>query len=298
LADRSICHPVVLGPADEVREVADRAGVSLDGVELIDPQSEAEEGRRGRFVEELFLMRQRKGVTHRTADKLLSSRRYFGMMMVRQGDADGLVSGVGMHYPETIRPALEVLGLQPGARVCAGMHMMLLDDRTLFFADTTVNIAPNAETLAEIALQCAHEVARLGIEPRVAMLSFSNFGSNKDPRALAVRRATELVRAQRPNLVVDGEMQVDPAVDPALAGAEFPFSAIQGDANVLVFPSLEAANVAYKLMMRVGGAEAIGPILLGMRYPINVLQRGSTTEQVVNMAAYTGVQAQLQDRLV
>ncbi len=298
LADRNIVHPVVLGPEAAVRAVADQAGVSLDGVEVIDNMSAAEDERRGRFVDQLFRMRQRKGVTREIAVKDIDRKRFFGMMMLRNGDADGLVSGIGMHYPATIRPALQILGLKEGSQVCAGMYMMLLEGRTLFFADTTVNIEPSAEELAEIALLCAHEVARLGMTPRVAMLSFSNFGSNNDPRAGKVRRATELVRAQRPSLTVDGEMQVDPAINPAVAKGAFPFSQIQGDANILVFPGLEAANVAYKLLMGVGGAEAIGPILLGMRYPVNVLQRGSSSEEVVNMAAYTAVQAQLQGRLV
>jgi malate dehydrogenase (oxaloacetate-decarboxylating)(NADP+) len=298
LVDRRIAQPVVLGPRAKVEAVADKVGISLDGVELVDHQSEAEAERRERFEDELFRMRQRKGVTRQTAAKAMDRKRNYGMMMVRNGDVDGLVSGVGMHYPETIKPALQILGLEEGARVCAGMYMMLLDDRTLFFADTTVNIDPSAEELAEIAVLCANEVSQLGFEPRVAMLSFSNFGSNKDPRASKVRKATALVRTLKPDLVVDGEMQVDPAVDPALAEAEFPFSEIQGDANILVFPSLEAANVAYKLMMRVGGAEAIGPILLGMRYPVNVLQRGCSVDEVVNMAAYTGLQAQMQGRLI
>ena len=297
LADRGIVQPVVLGPEDEVRQVAEQAGVSLEGVELIDNMGAAERARRKSFVDDLFGMRQRKGMTRQTATKAINRKRNYGMMMVRNGDVDGLVAGVGLHYPETIRPALQILGLKEGAKICAGMYMMLLDERTLFFADTTVNIDPTAEQLAEIAVLCAHEVKRLGMTPRVAMLSFSNFGSNDHSRARKVRRATELVRAQRPTLAVDGEMQVDPAVDQALAGAEFPFSQIQGDANILVFPSLEAANVAYKLMARVGGAEAVGPILLGMRHPVNVLQRGASSEEVVNMAAYTAVQAQVQSRL-
>jgi malate dehydrogenase (oxaloacetate-decarboxylating)(NADP+) len=235
-------------------------------------------------------MRQRRGITERTAKKLLLDPIYFGMMMLRNGQTDGLVAGTSLNYQDTIRPALRIIGLQPETRVTAGMYMILQRDRTVFFADTTVNITPDADTLAEIALLTATEVAHLGFTPRVAMVSFSNFGSSTHPLAQKVRQATEIVRNRAPHLSIDGEMQIDPALDPDLAHAEFPFSEIQGDANILVFPSLESANVAYKLMTRLGEAEAIGPILLGMNKPVNVLSRGCSSEDVFNMAAYTVAQ--------
>ena len=215
----------------------------------------------------------------------------YGMMMVRTGDADGLVAGVSMNYPDTIRPALQIIGLKPGRKVTAGMYMILQKERTLFFADTTVNIDPDPETLAEIALMTAEEVRRFDVEPRIAMLSFSNFGSNEHPQASKVRKALKIIRERAPNLVVEGEMQVDPALDSGLAREEFPFSAIQGDANVLVFPELSSANMAYKLMMHAGGAEAVGPILLGMDRPITVCPRGASAEAVFNMATYTVMSA-------
>ena len=216
---------------------------------------------------------------------------HFGMMLLKEGYADGLVCGVSMNYQETIRPALQIIGLREGVRVTAGMYMILQKERTLFFADTTVNIDPSAEKLAEIALLTAAEVRRFGLTPRVAMLSFSNFGSNSHPLARKVREATRILHERAPDLIVDGEMQVDVAVDPTLASSEFPFASIQGDANVLIFPSLESANVAYKLMQRIGSAEVVGPILLGMAKPIHVLARGSTSEAVYNMASYTCLEA-------
>ena len=213
------------------------------------------------------------------------------MLMLQQGDTDGLVAGMSMNYQDTIRPALRIIGLQPNTQVTAGMYMILQRNRTVFFADTTVNIEPDAQTLAQIALLTAEEVKNLGWEPRVAMVSFSNFGSSSHPLALKVRQATRMVRETNPDLIVDGEMQIDPALDPDLAKEEFPFSDVLGDANILVFPSLESANVAYKLMTKLGEAEAIGPILLGMHKPVNVLPRGCSSEDALNMAAYTVVQS-------
>ena len=255
-------------------------------------------GRYEAYAEQYYQQRCRRGRTRLDCQLLMKQPRVYGPMMVRMGDAESVLGGVTTHYPDAIRPFIRVLGTTRPDGIVAGMYMLVFKDNVFFFADCTVNVRPDAAQLASIALMTAAHVRALGYEPRVAMLSFSNFGSNNDPRAGKVRRATELVRAQRPSLTVDGEMQVDPAINPAVAKGAFPFSQIQGDANILVFPGLEAANVAYKLLMGVGGAEAIGPILLGMRYPVNVLQRGSSSEEVVNMAAYTAVQAQLQGRLV
>jgi malate dehydrogenase (oxaloacetate-decarboxylating)(NADP+) len=220
------------------------------------------------------------------------NNNYFGAMMVRMGDADGFIAGVSQHYPETIRPALQIIRTRPGVdRVC-GLYVIATSKDVYFFADTTVNIEPTAEHLAEIAILSA-EVARwFNIEPRVAMLSFSNFGSTRHPLAEKVRRATALVKQRAQHLVVDGEMMADTAVVPELATADYPFSRVKGDANVLIFPSLEAGNIAYKLMMRWGDAEALGPILMGMAKPVHVLARGCSVEEIVNMAAIAVVHAQ------
>jgi malate dehydrogenase (oxaloacetate-decarboxylating)(NADP+) len=246
-----------------------------------------------RYEEELFRMRQRKGVSQEMARNLVTRRNYFGSMMVHMGDADGLVSGLTAGYPETLRPALEVIGPRPGVRRVAGMYMLVLKEKVYFFGDATVNINPSAEDLAEIAILCANGVRRFDIEPRVALISFSNFGSARHPESEKVRKAVDILRLREPDIVADGEMQADTAVTPAILEEHFPFSRIKdGGANVLIFPNLEAGNVAYKLVQRLGGAEAIGPILLGMRKPVHLLQYGGFNEvDVVNMTAIAAVDA-------
>jgi malate dehydrogenase (oxaloacetate-decarboxylating)(NADP+) len=288
--EQRIAHPVLLGRRDRIRRTADQLGISLDGIELIDPREQ--EDQQERYAHELFLRRQRKGVTLGEARDRLNRPIHYGCMMVREGDADGLVAGEDMYYPDTIRPALETVGTSPGVRHVAGLHIVVLESNLLFFADTTVNIDPDAETLAEIAILASRFVRRLGIEPRVAMLSFSNFGSVRHPHSDRVRRATEHVRELDPALEIDGEMQVDAAVLPDMLRKNYPFSQLQSEANVLVFPDLNAANIAFKLMHRLGGAEAIGPILLGMDRPIHVLQRGSTAAEIMHLTALAVVDAQ------
>jgi len=212
--------------------------------------------------------------------------------MVLEGDADGLIAGQEVSYPETIRPALQVIGTAPEIEHVAGLYMMVLQQDLMFFADTTVNIEPDAETLAEIALLSAEFVRRLGIEPHMALLSFSNFGSARHPQSDKVQRATQIVKQRDPSLMVDGEMQADAAVMPSILQKSFPFSTLQQQANVLIFPDLNSANIAYKLLWRVGGAEAIGPILLGMARPVHVLQRASEAADIVNLTAIAVVDAQ------
>jgi malate dehydrogenase (oxaloacetate-decarboxylating)(NADP+) len=214
-------------------------------------------------------------------------------MMVARGEADALIAGLKQHYPDTIRPALQVIPLAPGRRRVAGMYMLITQHKDVYFlADTTVNIEPSAEDLAEIAMMAAAKAREFDVEPRVAMLSFSNFGSARHPLSEKVRRAAELVRSLEPNLAIDGEMQADTAVVPEILEQTFPFSRLKGGANVLVCPNLESGNIAYKLLMRIGGAEAIGPILMGPSRPIHVLQRGCEVTDIVNMAAIAVVDAQ------
>jgi malate dehydrogenase (oxaloacetate-decarboxylating)(NADP+) len=207
-------------------------------------------------------------------------------MMVKQNDADGLLSGVTQSYPDTIRPFLEVVGARKNMRI-AGVYMMLFKDRIFFLADTTVNIEPTASDLADIAICAAEEARFFDVDPKVAMLSFSNFGSNNHPLSLKVREAVRLVKLRRPDILVDGEMQGDTAVVPEIVNETFPFCELKGGANVLIFPDLQSANICYKLLQRIGGAEAIGPILVGMNKPINVLQRSSDVDEIVNMAMIT-----------
>jgi malate dehydrogenase (oxaloacetate-decarboxylating)(NADP+) len=217
---------------------------------------------------------------------------YFGAMMLHLGEADGFVAGVSQHYPETIRPALQIIRTRANVHRVCGVYVIITKKEVYFFADTTVNIEPAAEELAEIATLAAEVAREFNVEPRVAMLSFSNFGSTRHPLTEKVRVATELVKQQFPELMVDGEMMADTAVVPEIIEEEYQFSSLKGGANVLVFPDLGAANIAYKLMMRIGGAEALGPILMGLSKPVHVLQRGATVEEIVNMAAIAVVHAQ------
>ncbi|HEX8905407.1 MAG TPA: NADP-dependent malic enzyme, partial [Longimicrobiaceae bacterium] len=285
-----IARPILVGRPERIRETAAALGVSLEGIRIVDRL--ADEERLERYAQTLWSRRQRKGMTLADARGEVRRAITFGMMMVREGEADGLVAGEDLHYPETIRPALEAIGTAPGVRHVAGLYMMVLEREILFFADTTVNIEPDAETLAEIATLAAQFVRRLGLTPRVAMLSFSNFGSAPHPSSDRVRRATELVRSLDPGLEVDGEMQADTAVLDELRQELYPFSTLRGRPNVLIFPDPDAANIAYKLMMRLGGAEAFGPILLGMAHPVHVLQRASEAAEIANLTAVAVVDAQ------
>jgi malate dehydrogenase (oxaloacetate-decarboxylating)(NADP+) len=285
-----IARPILVGRPERIRDTAAALGVSLEGVRIVDRL--ADEERLERYAQTLYARRHRKGMTLADARGEVRRAITFGLMMVREGEADGLVAGEDLHYPETIRPALQAIGTAPGVKHVAGLYMMVLEREILFFADTTVNIEPDAETLAEIATLAAAFVRRLGLEPRVAMLSFSNFGSAPHPRSAKVRRATELVRSLDPGLEVDGEMQADIAVLDGLRHELYPFSTLRGRPNVLIFPDLDSANIAYKLMMRLGGAEAFGPILLGMAHPVHVLQRASEAAEIANLTAVAVVDAQ------
>jgi malate dehydrogenase (oxaloacetate-decarboxylating)(NADP+) len=294
LVDERIAHPVLLARREAVAARLAELDVPEGAVTVIDYQVS---DRFEEYARELHLIRRRDGVTLEDAHQLMRVRRnYFGTMMVRLGHADGLISGLTQHYPDTIRPALQIVGTRDGVRRVSGAYILLLKERIFFLADTTVNITPTAEDLAEIAVLTAEFARRFAIEPRVAMLSFSSFGSNKHSEALKVREATRLVKEREPGLEVDGEMQADTAVVDTLLREDYPWSDLTGPANVLVFPDLNSANTAYKLIWRLAGAEAIGPILLGMARPIHVLQRGVDVADIVNMAAICAVDAQELER--
>jgi malate dehydrogenase (oxaloacetate-decarboxylating)(NADP+) len=289
-----IVKPVLLGRADRIRKRAEELHIDLQGVEVVDPNGDEE--LQERYAVRFFERRQRKGMTLGEARDRMHKAKDFGYMMVAEGDADGAIAGIDAHYPETIRPALETVGTAPTVDHVAGLYMMVLQHDIVFFADTTVNIEPDARTLAEIAIMSADFVERLGIEPRIAMLSFSNFGSTRHPRSETVRQAVDLVRAGRPELKIDGEMQADTAVVDEILKSRYPFHRMGGTANVLIFPDLNAANIAYKLLSRLGGAEAIGPVLMGMARPVYALQRGSEAADVVNLTALAVVDAQRHGR--
>jgi malate dehydrogenase (oxaloacetate-decarboxylating)(NADP+) len=290
LVEEKIAIPVLLGRSDEIRSAAAEVGVRLDAMTIIEPENAP---RRQEYVRELYRLRQRHGVTLGSADELMNDPNIFGSMMVRMGDADAIVSGVNQNYPDTIRPALQVIGVREGIHKVSGLYIIITRKGDLYFlADATVNIEPTAEDLAEIALCAAQEARRFDIEPRVAMLSFSSFGSTRHPQCEKMRRAAELARYADPTLIIDGEVQGDVAVNANKMEAAFPFSALRGGANVLVFPDLQSCNIACKLLATVGGAESVGPILVGMAKPVHLLQRGVEAEDIVNVATIAVVDAQ------
>lgn len=290
LVDEGIARPILLGDKERVRAKIAELHLHLEGVQVVEPTASP---RLTYYIEELYKIRQRKGVTRKEAEELVLNPNVFGSLMVHLGDGDAMISGLTRHYPETIRPALQVIALRKGVGKVSGLYLLISPRGKLYFwADCTVNIEPAAEELAEIAI-CASEMARrFNVEPSVALLSFSNFGSTQHPAAERARKAVEIVRERAPGLMVDGEMQADTAVVPEIMEETYPFSLLKGGANVLIFPSLEAGNIAYKLLARIGGAQVIGPVLMGLSRPVHVLQRGAEVSDIVNMAAIAVVEAQ------
>jgi malate dehydrogenase (oxaloacetate-decarboxylating)(NADP+) len=290
LVEDKIAKPILLGNETTIRSRAAELGVPLNGMDVVDTKNSAW---REVYTQELYWLRQRRGVTLSEAHELIDNRNVFGSLMVHMGDADALVSGVTQHYPDTIRPALQIIKVREGVHKVSGLYVLITrKGDLLFLADCTVNIEPTAEDLAEIAL-CAADAARhFDVTPRVAMLSFSNFGSTNHPLCEKVRHATELVKQRDPSLVIDGEMMAETAVVPEILERDYPFSTLKGSANVLIFPDLDSANIAYKLLMRVGEAEAIGPILMGLSKPAYVLSRGCEVEDIVNLTALAVVEAE------
>ncbi len=289
IVDEDVAEPVLIGAPAEVRHRAAELGLDLDALEIVDMYDPA---MLDRFTDELYALRQRSGVTPLKARRLLADPAHFGIMMVHADLADGLVCGLNRSYPDTLRPALQIIGLRKGVTRAAGVYCMVLKDRILFFADATVNIEPSADELAEIALMAAN-LARYHFDmtPRVAMLSFSNFGSVDHPLARRVKEAVATARARQPSLLIEGEMQADTALVPEITRNTFPHSTIGGDANVLIFPDLQSGNIAYKLVQQLAGAEVIGPILTGLRKPVNVLNHYSSVPEIANITAITTVLA-------
>ena len=290
LLDEKIAEPILLGNADHIRAKTAELHLHLEGVSIIDP---AHFPRLAEYTEELYSLRQRKGITRTEAEQMILNHTTFASVMVRLGDADALVGGLTTHYNDTIRPALQVIDVRPELRKVAGVYVLITPKGDIYFlGDATVNIEPTSEDLAEIAIMAAEKARRFSIEPRVAMLSFSNFGSTRHPLSEKVRRAVDLVRQRAPGLMIDGEMQADTAVVPQIIEETYPFSTLKGGANVLIFPNLEAGNIAYKLLHRIGGTELIGPLLTGLSKPVHVLQRGSEVNEIVYVAAVAVVDAQ------
>ncbi len=287
LVEEGICRPLLIARHERLQEIADGLGVDIAGIEVM--YAADEEPRREAFATRLFELRGRKGLTRVEAEWNMFKPIYFGASLLEAGEADALVAGVESNYPEILRPCLQVVGAGEDGRV-SGLYMLAFPNRELmFFADATVNIEPDAKALSEIALQAADFVRELGITPRIAMVSFSNFGSSKHRESEHVAAAVELVREIDPDLEIDGEMQADTAVDSIKLRDVYPFTRLQGPANVLVFSRLSAANAAYKLLDRLGGADVIGPVLLGMGKPVHVLQRGCSVQDVMNLATVAAV---------
>ncbi|TDJ06265.1 MAG: NADP-dependent malic enzyme [Deltaproteobacteria bacterium] len=289
LCEEGLAEPILLGDEDDVREKAEILGVDLKGVSVIDPKKSE---KRIYYRKELANLRRRKGVTEGDAARLLQRRSYFGVMMVRMGDAHGLVAGLTKSYPESVRPALEIVGLAEGHRRAAGVYIIIQPKRVMFFADAALNIRPSAEDLADIAGLGAATAQWFGFEPAVAMLSFSNFGSAHSEHSNLVGDAVRIAQARWPDLQIDGEMQADIALEPSKRASRFPFSALKDEANVLIFPNLESGHIAVRLMGSAGEASVVGPILMGMRSPVNSLQPTASVEDIVNLTAITVLQAQ------
>ena len=292
IVEEGIALPVLIGRENKINEIVELHGLDLGGVEIVHPT--LSDDIRHKYAEALYASRERKGLTRADARSRMYQPVDFAGMMVRQGDADAMVGGIESHYSELIRPALEVIGRADGVRKVAAMYMVALRDRELlFFGDTAVNVAPDADALTDIALLTAGFVERLGIHPRIAMLSFSNFGSVRHPASDTVRQAVKRLKELQPDIEVDGEMQVDTALNTEILRSRYPFSDLKKAANVLIFPGLASANSAYKLLVELGGAEVVGPILLGMRHPVHFLQRGATVPDIINLATLASVDAQV-----
>jgi malate dehydrogenase (oxaloacetate-decarboxylating)(NADP+) len=285
--EEGIGHPILLGRPDVICDQVEELGLSCE-LEIIDPGTA---DIRPELAEELYERRARKGITEPQARRMVRHPNVFGPLMVAKGYADAFISGLTYDYPDVIRPALQIFHTKEGSDRAAGIYLIIVEDQVYIFTDATVNIDPTAEDLAEVACLAADFAMELEIEPRIALLSFSNFGSTRHPLSEKVHKAVDLIRKKRPDLVVDGEMQADTAVVPEIVEKRYPFSKVK-DANVLVFPSLESANIAYKLVTRLGNAQAIGPILLGIDAPIHVLQTGDEVADIVRIAAVAVMDAQ------
>jgi malate dehydrogenase (oxaloacetate-decarboxylating)(NADP+) len=289
LREDGICEPILLGPVEKIRaSIEERRLDGLEGVTLINPEESPDFDR---YVSRFWEIRNRKGVTFEDARRRLRNRNYFGAVMVQEGAADGMVTGLTTTYPDAIRAPLEVISTRV-ARRAAGVYIVVTKNDFKFFADCTVNIDPSAEELAEIAVTTSELARYFDVTPRVAMLSYSTFGGAKGPSPKKVREATELVRQRKPDLEIDGEIQVYVAADAEVRVPEFPFSTLKENANVFVFPNLDSANIAYQMLDALGGAEIIGPVLLGMHKPVNVLQMGCSVQSIVNLTAVTALRAQ------
>ena len=292
--DERIAIPILLGNKQLIKQILLENELELYGVEIVDPLEESV--KLNQYADYLFRKRQRRGITLSEAKKMMRDRNYYGASMVQFGEADALISGLTKNYAATIKPALQIIGIESGVNKVAGMYMMITKKGPIFFGDTTVNVNPSVEDLVDITVLLDRSVKKFNIKPRIALLSYSNFGSNDGIIPEKTRQAVKLLHERYPDIVVDGEMQANFAMNPDLLKDNYPFSSLNGaPANVLIFPTLESGNVAYKLLQELGGAEAVGPILLGLKKPVHVLQLGSSIREIVNMVTIAVVDVQTKE---
>lgn len=293
ILDENIGYPILLGDKKKITKMAEENGIDLEGMQVINPRSEEWKKRRAEYADLYFKKRQRRGVNHHEAFKIMKERIHFACMMLDTGHADVVIGGLTRNYPETVRPALEIIGADKGVKKIAGMYIVMSKRGPLFLADTTLNFNPTSEELADITLLVVREVRNFGMTPRVALLSYSNFGSSDTPEAIMVRKAREILKQQSPDLIVDGEIQGILAFNKDTLKESYPFSElVDKDVNVLIFPNLSAGNIAYNLLQELGGFDTIGPVLLGLAKPVHILQLGSSVRTIVNMILIGVVDAQ------
>ena len=291
--EENVAYPILLGKEEKIQQIAAENGIDIEGMPIINPKDDKHEGHRKLFGDLFFNKRHRKGVNRYEAVKAMKDRNHFGCMLIESGEADCMISGLSRNYPDTIRPAIQIIGTEDGVKKIAGMYIMFTKRGPLFLADTTVNFNPTAEELAEITLLVAKEVKQFNIKPRVAMLSYSNFGSSDSPESNLVRKAREIVKQKDPSLSCDGEVQGILAFNKEILKENYPFTELlNGEVNTLIFPNLAAGNIAYNLLQEVAGTDSIGPILLGLKKPVHVLQLGSTIRSIFNMVLIAVVDAQ------
>jgi len=295
--EEGVAYPILLGDEEGIQKIAEENGIDIEGMPIINPKAEKNEEFRKKYGEIFFNKRHRRGVNKYEAYKVMKERNHFGCMMVETGEADCMISGLSRNYPDTIRPAIQIIGTEDGVKKIAGMYIMFTKRGPLFLADTTVNFNPSAEELAEITLLVAKEVRQFNIKPRVAMLSYSNFGSSDSPEANLVRKARAIVKQKEPELICDGEVQGILAFNKEILKENYPFTElVNGEVNTLIFPNLASGNIAYNLLQEVGGADSIGPILLGLKKPVHVLQLGSSIRSIFNMVIIAVVDAQMKSK--
>jgi len=288
-----IAHPVLLGNEKKIKEIAKENKLNIDDLPIVDFRSHKESERRKKFADALFEKRKRKGLTQEEALEKMLNPDFFGIMMVQNGDADGYLSGYTAKYSDVIRPAVQILGYNNSLNHIAGMYIVLTSKGPFFFADSTINIQPSGRTLADTTLLVANEVRKFNIEPVIALTSYSNFGWIREGSPKRVQEAVEILHHDYPDLIVDGEMQADYALNKTLRQEHYPFSKLgDRDVNTIIFPNLSSGNIAYKLMKELGNAEIIGPVMLGLKKPVHILQMNSPVRDIVNMAAIAVVDAQ------